>query len=328
MGAGDLDRRLMMGGLAAAGTGFLMPGQARAQPPDVSVPEPVVPDSVIRVTGELPVVALRTWTDPLGRPATEVHINGQGPFRFLADTGSNTSVITHDLARRLGLSAAGQVDVLGVTGMVRADSLRLASIRSGAAMREDLRVVMLGGDALAGLDGILGMDMFAGRRLRFNFLTHSVEIEEAARRRPLPVDMPVQLRHGLLVETEGRLSGIRARCVVDTGSEFTLVNKLLVEQLLDPARRRRFQEPVEVMAATSVTGQGIWIRLPRLSALGMEVRNLIAVGIDAPVFHEWELAGTPTMLVGMDLLKGLKTLQIDYRRRRLQLELRDTTVRA
>jgi hypothetical protein len=46
------------------------------------------------------------------------------------------------------------------------------------------------------------------------------------------------------------------------------------------------------------------------------------------VFHEWELAGTPTMLVGMDLLKGLKTLQIDYRRRRLQLELRDTTARA
>ncbi|MCU0881584.1 MAG: aspartyl protease family protein [Hyphomonadaceae bacterium] len=322
------ERRTILTGLAAATAGLAAPGLAHAQPPVISAPEPAALEPVIRVTGELPVVALRTWTDPLGRPATDVHVNGQGPFRFLADTGSNTSVITRDLARKLGLAAAGQVDVLGVTGMVRADSLRLASIRSGAAMRENMRVVMLGGDALAGLDGILGMDMFAGRRLRFNFLTHAVEIEEAARRRPLPVDMAVQLRHGLLVETEGRLSGIRARCVVDTGSEHTLINRILMEQLLDPARRSRFREPVEVMAATSVTGEGVWVRLPRLSALGMEVRNLIAVGIDAPVFHEWELAGTPTMLVGMDLLKGLKTLQIDYRRRRLQLELRDTTARA
>jgi predicted aspartyl protease len=304
------------------------PGQGRAQAVTQAPDGEPRPDDTVRVQGELPVIPVRTWADALGRPATQVMINGQGPFRFLADTGSNTTVLTHALAARLGLVATDQVDVLGVTGMVRSDSVRLASIRSGAAQRENMRVVLLGDEALAGLDGILGMDMFAARRLRFDFLANTVVIDEGARRRGAQVDLPVDLRHGLLVETAGSIGGIAARCVVDTGSQYSLVNQVLMDRLLNAASRRRFAEPAMVIAATSATAEGVWIRLPRLNALGMEVANMVAIGIDALVFNEWELAGTPTMLVGMDLLRGLKTLQIDYRRRRLQLELRNRPSRA
>jgi predicted aspartyl protease len=327
MGNGSaVDRRHVLSGLVAGLTGLTgLPGAALAQPPAI---EPTtISDTPVTVRAENPIVTLRTWSDAAGRPATEVFVNGQGPFRFLADTGSNTTVITPQLAAILGLETAQTAQVLGVTGITNAPVLRLDSIRCGATLRESMRVVILGGDALDGLHGVLGMDMFASRRLRFDFRSNTFAIEEARRRQTLPVDMPVDFRHGLLIETPARVGGVRARCIVDTGSDTTLLNKVLLDALLDPDRVRASRDPALVLGVGNQNLTGTWIRLPRVNALGMHVTNMVAIGIDAPIFQEWELAGTPTMLVGMDLLKGLETFQVDYRRGRIQLLLREGTAR-
>jgi predicted aspartyl protease len=319
-----LNRRQTLAGLGAGLIGF--PGVAMAQPPAI---EPMaIRDTPVTVRADAPIVALRTWSDGAGRPATEVFVNGQGPFRFLADTGSNTTVITPQLAAMLGLETTRTAEVLGVTGNTIAPVLQLDSVRCGATLREDMRVVILGGDALDGLHGVLGMDMFAGRRLRFDFRANTFAIEEARRRpRNLQVDMAVDFRHGLLIETPARVGGVRVRCVVDTGSDTTLLNKVLLDALLDPDRVSASRDPALVLGVGNQNLAGRWIRLPRVSALGMQVTNLVAIGVDAPIFREWELAGTPTMLVGMDLLRGLETFQVDYRRGRIQLLLRDDTAR-
>ncbi len=60
----------------------------------------------------------RTRTDRIGRLLVPVTINGQGPFRFVLDTGANRSVLTPQLAAHLSLpvSATNRLIMTGVTG--------------------------------------------------------------------------------------------------------------------------------------------------------------------------------------------------------------------
>src|SRR6185369_13500454 len=57
-------------------------------------------------------------TDRIGRLLVPVTINGQGPFRFVLDTGANRSVLTPQLAAHLGLavSTTSRLTMTGVTG--------------------------------------------------------------------------------------------------------------------------------------------------------------------------------------------------------------------
>ena len=48
---------------------------------------------------------------------------------------------------------------------------------------------------------------------------------------------------------------------------------------------------------------------------------------DLAIFQHWKLVDEPAMLVGMDLLGLLEVLIIDYRRKELQVKLRDRGVR-
>src|SRR5271167_3903467 len=52
-----------------------------------------------------------------GRPVVGgVFVNGQGPFRFLVDTGANINLIETNLARKIGMNASFQVDLTSAAG--------------------------------------------------------------------------------------------------------------------------------------------------------------------------------------------------------------------
>ncbi|MEK6638843.1 MAG: retropepsin-like aspartic protease [Pseudomonadota bacterium] len=67
----------------------LTSGAAKAE----SIPAPIVPVEDIIATAE----------DDALRMTVPVMINGQGPFRFVIDTGADRTVISSELAERLGL---------------------------------------------------------------------------------------------------------------------------------------------------------------------------------------------------------------------------------
>ena len=66
-----------------------------------------------------------TSRDGSGRAVALIHINGQGPFRFIIDTGANRSVVSEALATRLGLAHAGVGLVHSVDG---AEPARLVNV--------------------------------------------------------------------------------------------------------------------------------------------------------------------------------------------------------
>ncbi len=95
----------------------------------------------------------------------EVFIGGQGPFRFLVDTGSQTSLIDRRLAERLGLKAQFRVNVVTPLGTSLLPGTRAADLRIGTTalpavelvfqnLAEARRLYPVVGPAINGLLGI------------------------------------------------------------------------------------------------------------------------------------------------------------------------------
>ena len=277
----------------------------------------------VTVTGQTPIVTLQTWIDLYGRPTADVLLNGQGPYKFVVDTGSNTSVLSTRVARSLDLLPLPDKIVHGVTGTVVAKFGRIARIETGRSVSINLAVAILDAPAFEALDGILGMDMFKDRRIRFNFTRKTVEFDPTGRRpQRLPVRVGVKLRQGLLIEAEGRVGGVRARCVLDTGCDTTIINTALLNAIRSPAvMRRRNAVPPQIIGITNQELNGVWVNLPEIDLIGLRIRRLTAVSADPPVFSLWGLTETPAMLVGMDILSQVETLIIDYGRREVELRM-------
>lgn len=334
---GKLARRDIMGAALATFGGACVWPQSAVSAATLFEPAPIVPDSPpvpasgerVVVQGQTPSLTLQTWLDLFGRPTAEVFLNGRGPFRFVVDTGSNASVVSVRVARDLALPELPARNVHGVTGVSMTRFAHLARIETGRSVSENLAVAVLDTPAMERLDGILGMDMFRDRRIRFNFARKTVELEPAAGGRSrggagggVPVTASVRLRHNLLIEAEGRVGGVRTRCVLDTGSDTTLVNGALMRALTNPRRRiRDGDEPPVIMGVTNHEYQGVWAALPEIDMIGLRVRRLTAIAADVQVFRLWELTEQPAMLVGMDVLSRVETLTIDYRRRQVQLRM-------
>jgi Aspartyl protease len=279
-------------------------------------------DAVI-VKGQTPIVTLQTWVDVYGRPTADVLLNGRGPFKFVVDTGSNTSVLSTRVARLLELAPLPDRVVNGVTGAVVARFGRLGRIETGRSVSLDLPVAIMDAPAFEAMDGILGMDMFANRRIRFNFTRKTVEFEAASRRsQRLPVRVGVRLRQGLLVEAEGRIGNANAVCVLDTGCDTTIINTALLNAVRTSGGRSvHGLEPPQILGVSNQQINGSWVSLPEINLIGLKIRRLTTACADAPVFNLWGLSGRPAMLVGMDILSQVETLVIDYRRREVELRM-------
>ena len=72
----------------------------------------------------IPIFALPTTRDHIGRVLVPVTINGRGPFRFIVDTGANHSTIAPRTVQALGLTGTRQTPfhVDGITGEAQAAS--------------------------------------------------------------------------------------------------------------------------------------------------------------------------------------------------------------
>src|SRR3712207_288412 len=68
-----------------------------------------------------------------------VHINNQGPFSFLMDTGANISCVSHTLANRLMLAPGPPAPVHTVVGVQTRPSVVIDHLTVGSRRRKEVR---------------------------------------------------------------------------------------------------------------------------------------------------------------------------------------------
>lgn len=270
--------------------------------------------------------AIPTTSDPIGRMVAPVMIDGRGPFRFIIDTGANRSVLSTDLASRLGLAAFGTGEVHSVHGVSTAPLVQVNDFAYSSLSLGSEPMPVMGGAVLAGEQGLLGVDGMRDRRLMLDFERRCIEIvpsRGATRLRGWAV-IHGNLKFGTLVVVRGSVNGLHVNLLLDTGSEVSLANQALRTAL--NARVHRDQVRLDYAVAYA-QGRPILldsaIFLPVMSLGELDVRNVTAYVGDFHVFQLWDLIDEPTLLLGMDVLSQTRGIAIDYGRKTVQLHVRD-----
>lgn len=104
-------------------------------------------------------------------PIVELDVEGRGTFRFIVDTGANTSAIYPKAAERIGLNrlpSTENITVRGLTGTEDRPAAILSNLMIGDDRIERLKVALLAPRLTPpDVDGILGTDVLANYILAF-----------------------------------------------------------------------------------------------------------------------------------------------------------------
>jgi predicted aspartyl protease len=313
--AGSQTRRRFIGRIAAAG------GLALASPAVASLPPSTVLDPALEQ--DLPPTIIETGGRAFDHVIAPVRLNGHGPFRFMVDTGANTSCVSAQLAESLKLPQGRVLHVNTVVGRRPRASVNIDELLVGDRSRRDVEAPVL---PMAGfdIDGVLGIDWLKGQRLVFGFKGKTIEITKSRHEtsREGRVVVPARRKSGQLTIVDADLSGERINAMIDSGSQFSLGNlalRRLIERQDATARSRATRIGLLSIAGESFFGDQLYVPFMRLG--GLSLGNVPVVFADVPVFKLWDLHDKPTMMLGIDLLTQFDNVALDFGRSAVRFDL-------
>ena len=301
---------------------------AAPQPAGSAAPPASAPDAATQPEQEPALYAVPTTKDRVGRVLAPVMINGQGPFRFIVDTGANRSAVSPRVVAKLGLEASAQpIDVHGVTGVAELPAVEFESLKAGEIDLGRVRVPVLSDAVFAGADGILGVDGLQHTRIEVDFAADRVNVTRSTgtRARSGFLKVPARLEHGGLLLVSGKVGRQKAEVIIDTGAGHSLGNLPLRDALLKGGARQRELTEATVIGATPDVRPGTTFLAPPVVIGTMKLSNLRVTFGDLHVFEVWNLTEQPALLIGMDMLGRLDRFVVDYGREEFQIKLRTTS---
>ena len=252
----------------------------------------------------------------------DVHVNGRGPYRFVVDSGADTSVVGQRIARDLQLPLGTPVILNGVTARNVVDSVKVAELVIGTSRIPDLELPALR-ESDVGSDGLIGIDALSQQRLMLDFEAHKVRVEDAripVRVHPGDIVVSAKRIQGQLILTHVRAGNVPLEAVIDTGSEVTIGNSALREKLIG-----RHHVKFWTAEVTGVTGVTVPIQMTMIDRLQLGPVTLQYVPIafaDVPPFEMFGLSDEPALLLGTDLLEKFRRVSLDFRARKVRFQLR------
>lgn len=287
--------------------------------PSTSMPAlpPAKIDNSLLIGGE-DVNARRSNT----RMTVEVHINGQGPYRFLVDSGADTSVIGLKIARDLQLPLGTPAVLHATTASARVDRVKVDQLAMGGSVIRDLELPALDERDVGG-EGMIGIDALVQQRLMLDFEKRVIKSEDS--RQPAKmldgeIVVTARRRKGQLILTEISAIGLPVEAVVDTGSEITIGNLALRDKLIR-GNRKKF-ETVQAMGVTGVTVELQLARIAELKIGSVTLYNVPMAFADVPPFQVFGMKDQPALLLGTDLLSTFRRVSLDFRARKVRFQLK------
>ncbi|WBO22472.1 aspartyl protease family protein [Sphingomonas abietis] len=322
---------MSIGMIVALGAMLQTAAPALPAPPVTTMSATTTPADATTVPGDPASTAVKL-REVDARMTVPVLINGQGPFRFIVDSGATRTVISSRLAAQLALPAAGTVPLHSIGGESEVPAARIASLYVGTLPAKEIVAPILDETNL-GAAGILGIDTLKGKKVVIDLLHHSMSVEPADKMFRAPIDNEIVVtarsRFGQLVLADADAAGQRIYAIVDTGSMVTLGNLALMDRLV----RKKKATPQQTVI-TDVTGREIVATYAPISDLRLgpwHMSNVVIAFDDAHAFARFGVANKPAMLLGMDMMQAFSRVSIDFARRKVRLLRRGendgTTVR-
>jgi len=312
-----------MAGLAALGA--VTPGLSRADIVEIGgsasrLTEIPSPQAAAAGSRYQPPTRISAVMDIYKRMTTSVKVAGMGPYQFVADTGANQSVVSSEVAAKLGLLMGPAQALNGVAG-VQLTPTTEASVEIGPRRKRQATLSVLP-EAAIGAPGMLGLDLLDGSQLTLDFSRQILTIDDDAGRSGMgdEIHLKAHRRDGQLTLVDADLAGIRVTAFLDSGAQDTIGNMAL----RDLAVTRYPLTPFRPIPIVSVTGQTIdaqFADLPGLRIGGLSVPNWPVAFADLHTFRMWDLVSRPAVLIGVDILSRFETVCLDFRRDEVRLRL-------
>ena len=300
-----------------------------AEPPQFNKPKPV---STAPNVAPLPAAEFDNTLDVNGdnvkarkvdtRLSVDVAVNGRGPYRFIVDSGADTSVVGQGVARDLELPLGKPLILDGMTARNIVDSVKVAQLTVGLSTIDNLELPALKETDLGG-DGMLGIDALAQQRLMMDFEQRLIKVEDAripVKHYPGEIVVTGRRQRGQLILAHVTAAGLPLDAVIDTGSEVTIGNLALRDKLI-----RTNPDKFVTVQAVGVTGEVVNLQMARIGELKLGsviLRDVPIAFADVTPFKVFGLDDGPALLLGTDILETFRRVSLDFRARKVRFQLR------
>jgi predicted aspartyl protease len=288
---------------------------AAAFAPRVALAADVAPD--------YPPQALKLALDRTSRLILAVTVDGQGPFDFLVDTGSDRTVISRELADQLHLPPGPVVKMHEPAGVDRVQTVMIDRLTVGERAVGRIAAPVLSAANL-GAAGILGVDSLKNLHLVVDFSAMQLSTSPSREEPEAPGTVVVRgrSRFGQLILADAVIRGVQVFVVVDTGSDVSVGNPALL-RLLSVGQAARPSGQVRLI---SVTGRSTIAELeliPEADIGNLRVQNMPLAFTQDHIFDHLHLVKEPALLLGMDVLRLCRRMTLDIRRRQASFTVQD-----
>lgn len=318
---------ILLASLAAlAVTGLALDQRSAAPPAEHSINGPA-PAPVASPTANLVRDAngdLINLDRAQGRLTVKVLLGQHGPHDFLIDTGAQHTSISRELAQRLGYAAGPQVRLISMSGAEIVPTVHVPLIQlSRQTAAKNLLAPSLEA-ANMGAAGLLGVDALAGQRVVIDMAAQEMRVLPSFRAviKPGPDDIVVEARSvaGQLILTDAYYGNVPVRVVIDTGSAVTIANSAFRKRV---ARNGGQTVKIDVLSVTGGAVSADYGRVAEMMIGTLRVRDMPVAYADVEPFHRLGLDDKPALLLGMDMIKQFRRVEIDFANRRVRFSLPD-----
>jgi hypothetical protein len=231
-------------------------------------------------------------------------------------------VIGRRIAAALALPQGSQVTLNGMTGSSIVPRVLVDELGLGPVAVRDLELPVLA-EADMGGDGMLGIDALAEERLMMDFEKRLITVEDATKPPPRmdgEIVVTARRRRGQLILTQAKANGRAIEAVIDTGTEITIGNIALRNEII-----RSRSAKIEKIAVIGVTGAEVELELARVREIRLGsviLRDVPIAFADVPPFTVFGMADKPSLLLGTDLMENFRRISLDFKARKVRFQLR------
>lgn len=268
--------------------------------------------------------------DKAMRMTVPVTIDGQGPYRFLVDTGAERTVISRELARSLDLAGGADVRLHSMSEASNVGTFVIPRLKVSSKDVTGISALGLSQSNL-GADGMLGVDSLKFQRVVFDFKGQTMTVSPSFKTKEKydrdAIVVTARSLFGRLILADATADGEKVWVIVDTGSQASIGNEALRRKL---AKRGRL-DPTIPMELVSVTGGLITANVATIDGLtigGVTFEDLPIAFADVHPFHKLGLTNRPALLLGMNAMKAFDRVSIDFANRKVRFVLPDSSSRA
>jgi hypothetical protein len=255
-------------------------------------------------------------------PSVIAHINGEGPFRLLLDTGAGEAVLLGTrVAERLELDTRGMGHVVGVGGLSRMDGGLLDRLEIGSVICRNVPIMLDEEGAnplLKARDGVLGTGVFASARITMDFERAELRVSPSSEEPAVGQAINVW-QIGAHLFAPVRLADRDATAMLDSGAAVGCLSPRWLRQG-DPDHEP-VKTPLPLYGMGPDLARAQVARAGELLFAGRRFADFSGVSIAALDDQLSPMMGVQIdLLIGMTTFGGMKSWTIDFPRRTIWCE--------